>query len=405
MARTLPRLRADLDFMPSPLPDRPGLLIRDPYHYSDATLIIPPPLVECLRYFDGERSELDLRAHLVRLTGDVRVSELEQHLIRTLSEAGFLDDEVYHRLREERRRQFAEAPLREPAHAGSAYPEEPEPLRATLDRYLGDGLGEPAPAKLVGVAAPHVSPEGGWQTYRAAYRALGPQYRDRIFVILGTSHYGPPERFGLTRKPYVTPFGIARTEVELVDRLSERAAEAVEMEDYCHSTEHSVEFQVVFLQHLFGPDIRILPVLVGSFARSLYEGGKPEDNDGVRRFLGELGELAAALGDRLFWVLGIDMAHMGRRYGDGFAAKADQGPMTRVAERDRARIERVSQGDADGFWELVRENHDDLKWCGSAPLYTFLRAVPQARSQLRRYEQWNIDPQSVVSFAALAFSA
>lgn len=405
MARTLPRLRADLDFMPSPLPDRPGLLIRDPYHYSDATLIIPPPLVECLRYFDGERSELDLRAHLVRLTGDVRVGELEQHLVRTLSEAGFLDDEVYHRLREQRRRQFAEAPLRPPAHAGSAYPDEPEPLRATLDRYLGDGLAEPAPAQLLGIAAPHVSPEGGWQSYRAAYRALRPEHRDRVFVVLGTSHYGAPERFGLTRKPYVTPFGPARTEVGLVDRLAGRAPEAVEMEDYCHSTEHSVEFQVIFLQHLFGPDIRILPILVGSFARSLYEGGRPEDNDGVRRFLGELGEMAAALGDRLLWVLGIDMAHMGRRYGDPFAAKADRGPMAQVAERDRARIERVAQGDAEGFWELVRENHDDLKWCGSAPLYTFLRAVPRARSQLRRYEQWNIDPESVVSFAALAFSA
>ena len=391
--------------MPSPLADRPGLLIRDPYHYSDATLIIPPPLVECLRYFDGERTELDLRAHLVRLTGDVRVSELEQHLVRTLSEAGFLDDEVYHRLRNERRKQFAEAPFRQAAHAGSAYPEEPDPLRATLGRYLGDGAGPPAPASLVGIAAPHVSPEGGWQTYRAAYEALRPEHRDRIFVILGTSHYGAPERFGLTRKPYVTPLGTARTEVELADRLATRAAGAVEMEDYCHATEHSIEFQVIFLQHLLGPEIRILPILVGSFARSLYEGGKPEDNDGVRRFFGELGELAAQLGDRLFWVLGIDMAHMGRRYGDPFAARADRGAMAQVAERDRARIERVAEGDAEGFWELVRENHDDLKWCGSAPLYTFLRVLPQARSQLRRYEQWNIDPQSVVSFAALAFSA
>ena len=384
MARTLPRLRADLDFMPSPLADRPGLLIRDPYHYSEATLIIPPPLVECLRYFDGECSELELRAHLVRLTGDVRVGELEQHLVRTLSEAGFLDDEVYHRLREQRRRQFAEAPVREPAHAGSAYPEEPGPLRSTLDRYLGDGAGEPAPARLLGIAAPHVSPEGGWQTYQAAYRALRPEHRDRVFVIIGTSHYGAPDRFGLTRKPYVTPLGTARTDVELVNRLAARAPEAVEMEDYCHSTEHSVEFQVIFLQHLLGPQIRILPILVGSFARSLYEGGKPEDNEGVRRFLGELGELAAACGERLFWVLGIDMAHMGRRYGDPFAAKADRGLMAQVAERDRARIERVAQGDAEGFWELVRENRDDLKWCGSAPLYTFLRAVPQARSQLRR---------------------
>ena len=60
--------------------------------------------------------------------------------------------------------------------------------------------------------------------------------------------------------------------------------------------------------------------------------------------------------------------------------------------------------DADGFWELLRENGDDLRWCGASPLYTFLRAVPGLRSELLRYEQWNIDEHSVVSFAGLAFS-
>ena len=35
----------DLDFMPSPVEDRPGLLIRDPYHFSEVTLIVPPALV------------------------------------------------------------------------------------------------------------------------------------------------------------------------------------------------------------------------------------------------------------------------------------------------------------------------------------------------------------------------
>ena len=78
--------------------------------------------------------------------------------------------------------------------------------------------------------------------------------------------------------------------------------------------------------------------------------------------------------------------------------------MAEVAERDRQRIGCVAQSNADGFWKLVQENHDDLKWCGSAPLYTFLKALPQARGELLRYEQWNIDPQSVVSFAGMAFS-
>jgi hypothetical protein len=31
MPRTLPRLRFELDLMPSPLEERPGLLMRDPF--------------------------------------------------------------------------------------------------------------------------------------------------------------------------------------------------------------------------------------------------------------------------------------------------------------------------------------------------------------------------------------
>ena len=61
-------------------------------------------------------------------------------------------------------------------------------------------------------------------------------------------------------------------------------------------------------------------------------------------------------------------------------------------------------GDAAGFWDLVRENRDDLKWCGSAPFYTFLKSIPNTRGELRNYEQWNIDDRSVVSFAGMSFT-
>ncbi len=84
----LARLRSTLDFMPSPVPDRPGLLMRDPFHFSDATLILPPALVGCLEFFDGEHSELDLRAYLVKLTGDLDVGGLVQHLMETLANVG-----------------------------------------------------------------------------------------------------------------------------------------------------------------------------------------------------------------------------------------------------------------------------------------------------------------------------
>ena len=388
--------------MPSPLEDKPGLVIRDPFHFSDATLIIPPALVGCLELFDGEHSGLDLRAYLVRLTGELDAGQLETHLLEALSGAGFLEDEIFEQRKAEAERVFAATPVREPAHAGAGYPDQPRELTETLRGYMA-GDGARAPHRVLAIAAPHVSPFGGIEAYRAAYSALSSADADRTFVILGTSHYGHPDRLGLTRKPFRTPFGEAITDIRLVDELARTAGAAAAMEDYCHAIEHSIEFQVVFLQHLFGPRIRIVPILCGSYARSLFQGGLPEDDDGVRRIFGALGELAAREGQRLLWVLGVDMAHMGRRYGDPFTATAGRGEMEDVERKDQARIARMELGDAQGFWELVRENQDELKWCGSAPIYTFLKAVPGARGSLLRYQQWNIDDHSVVSFAGMRY--
>src|SRR4051812_30807403 len=158
MAEPLPRLRLNLDFMHSPSEEHPGLFIRDPYRFSDAMLIIPPALVECLENFDGEHTDLDLRAALVRATNTLEVSEIEQHLVETLSVSGFLVNEVFARMQQERRSEFAPSPVREPAHAGAAYPDEPGELRQTMTRYMAGAPAAPAApdsGRLVGIAAPH----------------------------------------------------------------------------------------------------------------------------------------------------------------------------------------------------------------------------------------------------------
>ena len=414
MAAPLPRLRGDLDIMPSPSRAQPGLIIRDPFRFSEVTLLIPPVLARCLGCFDGEHDEGDLNAMLARLSGQVAVAEPARRLIASLHEAGFLEDDRFAELRGAREREFAAQGERGPAHAGSGYPAEGAALTDTLDGYFGGRAktaakaGAKANDGLLGIAAPHVSPEGGSASYAAAYRALprSKALADRIFVVLGTSHYGEPDRFGLTRKPFATPFGVAPTETALVDELAGAARAGVTVEDYCHAVEHSIEFQVVFLQYLFGPRVRILPVLCGAFLEGGEAGQLPERSDGVARFLGALGEMADRRRRELCFVLGVDFAHVGRRYGDGHAARAYEGPLEAVAERDGARVDRIVAGDAEGFWNLVMERgDDDLKWCGSSPLYTFLRSVPGARGRRLGYEQWNIDDASVVSFGAVAFSA
>jgi MEMO1 family protein len=404
MSGRLAALRRSLDLMPSPVGDQPGLLLRDPFGYTSQVLIVPPPLVPLLRLFDGAHEEQDLAAALLRETGDASAPDFARRLAETLGANGFLENDELERRRTARHRAFAAAERRLSSLAGDAYPAEGDALRALLSGWLQCPGERTVPQGVFAVAAPHVSLEGGFRCYASAYRALPQDAGGRRFVILGTSHYGAAERFGLTRKDFVTPLGVARTERALVDALLRTGGEAVVLEDYCHAVEHSIEFQVLFLQQLFGPDVRILPILCGPFARATEGAGRPDDDPAVARFLGALAELAAREGDGLAWVLGVDLAHVGRRYGDELGARAFQGPLAEVEVRDRRRIATLLAGEAEGFWEAVRENEDDLRWCGASPLYTFLKATNPRRGALLRYEQWNIDPASVVSFAALAFS-
>jgi AmmeMemoRadiSam system protein B len=402
VSEALPRLRFNLDFMPSPDPAHPGLIIRDPYHYTDATLVVPPPLVQALECFDGQQSTLDLRSELVRITGEIQVSDLEKHLYDSLNDAGFLENDRYRELKAKREEQFALEDTRECIFAGSAYPEDPRSLSDVLSRRVGTSDGS---SQTVAVAAPHASPGGGWDTYRAAYKALPPrdQAHGKTFVVLGTSHYGAPEHFGLTRKKFNTPFGLAQPDTPLVDELVSAAPDAIRLEDYCHAVEHSIEFQIVFLQHLYGPGIRVLPILCGPFVKSIYGGRSPESHEPVARFFDALGEIAAREAQRLFWILGVDMAHIGQRYGDPLRATANLGEMLAIEQRDRARIARINDADPAGYWSLVQEGHDDLKWCGASPIYTFMKVLPGLKSELLDYHQWQIDPASVVTFGALRF--
>ena len=179
-------------------------------------------------------------------------------------------------MQRERRTEFAASPIREPAHAGAAYPEDPAELRETMVRYMTD-----AP-----VASAGWRPARHRRAAREPRRRLGivPRRLRRAAAGASRQDLRHPGDLALRRARDVSasPARISRRRwarraptAPLVDWLANRGGAAVAMEDYCFSFEHTVEFQVVFLQHVLGPDVKILPVLCGPFARSIYRGRQP----------------------------------------------------------------------------------------------------------------------------------
>ena len=348
---------------------------------------------------------------LVRQSGGSLVfSDDLRQFVGMLRSRGFLETEEFIAIQERRHAEFRASAERMPALAGGAYPEDPGLLKEFFDPRFEDGVaaGEPGArnGRCVGLAAPHVSPDGGWDSYAAAYSLVDPSLAEKTFVILGTSHYGEPGKFGLTKKPFVTPLGTAAVDEELVELLVREAPDLVTEEDYCHAIEHSIEFQVVFLQYRLAAPVTIVPILCGPLGGSWRAGAETDWREQVQPFLDALTKVGSTRADSLFWLLGIDLAHIGKRYGDDFAVQAGDGPMAEVEIRDRERLESVCAGDTVGFVEQVQPEADELKWCGFSPLYTFMasqKPVSPIEARVLHYQQWNIDPQSVVSCAGLEF--
>src|SRR2546421_256045 len=119
MSKPLPKLRHTLDVFPSPIEEHPGLLLRDPFRYSEEILIIPPALVGGLRMLDGQHTEPELQDYLSKLVGQEFPLSHLQGFIGELQSCGFLETIEFEQRRAHRHAEFAAAPVRDPAHAGA----------------------------------------------------------------------------------------------------------------------------------------------------------------------------------------------------------------------------------------------------------------------------------------------
>lgn len=394
------------------------LWLRDPADTQLPLVAIAREAAPFLALLDGQRTIAEACAVSRGGGGTFSLAEAEAFLLQ-LDEAGYLDGpRANHRLAE-RRRLFHEATERFPVHAGGSYPAD----TSTLPAFLAAGyLDRAGPGALPGtrplaarpppraIIAPHVDLHRGAPTYSWAYRVLAESEPADLYLVLGTCHTPVEGYFAATRKPYGTPLGAVPTDSGFLDRLSRLWGQDLFAGEFSHAAEHSVEFQALYLRSLglVGEGAAPMVAIMCDSLRSLVMPEfSPRDVALVADLVAALRQTIAEDGRRITLVAAVDLAHVGPRFGDTWRVDADR--LGAVGREDRAMLDLVAAGDAEGYFAQVMRDDDARRICGLTPLYLLAELVsgaegPDATGQLLRYTQWAApDGSSSVTFASMLF--
>ncbi|MDR5694180.1 MAG: AmmeMemoRadiSam system protein B [Armatimonadota bacterium] len=395
----LPRLRR-FDAYPVRLNGRDFICLRDLEGVLDEPVLLSPQAFLVATLLDGQRDVLDIQAEYARRSGgDLLLSWDLQRIVEELDRYGLLETQTFTERRKQLEESFRNAPVRSPYHAGKAYPSDPDVLRTQLSGYFAtvdprelNGL------KPRGIIVPHIDfARGGW-CYAWGYAALHP-YQRRTYIVLGVAHSGPPVPFVLTRKPFQTPLGVMEVDQNLADALQREAGDLTEYEAI-HRTEHSVEFQVLFLQHMAGSrPIRILPLLCANLEEWAKE-GSPRDVEAIERVIQVLRDLVLQARGEIGVIASVDFSHVGPRFGD--VEPVGPALASRTSLDDRAALEAIVRGDAEEFWRTITRRGNPNRIDALSAVYVALRLLEPVQGKLLRYGQAQDPAGGLVSFASLA---
>jgi AmmeMemoRadiSam system protein B len=159
-----------------------------------------------------------------------------------------------------------EPQVREPAVAGSFYPDSAKVLASSVDGLIADvrRASDQWPTgrhPLRGIVVPHAGYPYSGPIAATAYALLAAQEpRPRRIVIVGPSHFQPLQGWAVpTHRAWRTPLG----EVPLDDSTRRIALdEGAIADDDPHRSEHSLEVQLPFIQRVC-PGVPVLPIAVG----------------------------------------------------------------------------------------------------------------------------------------------
>lgn len=406
--RPCPLLR-NLQYSPLKEGEEQYVLLWDPSGLSGEKLIVPLSYFYLLQFFDGEHSLEQIAAEYLRKFGEFLVPDRLERLVGDLEEKLFLEGERVDAARRASLAAYRAAPARKAVYAGKSYEADPVKLRAQLKGYFiskegperkdSEHKGQP----IKGLVAPHYELKDAGPIYAWAYKELQDAQAPDLFVVFGTCHAGLENGFAVTDKDFETPLGTVKTDRAILDRLKAGAGFAFE-EELAHRNEHSIEFQLPFLQFATGQTdaIRIVPILCSFPATTFFDPALGQLRERVETFLASLQEALTQAGRPACIVASAELAHIGMRYGD--PSPPTDFSFHRCMQQDLTMLKHAEEVNAEEFARFIAKEGDNRRISGFAAIYSLLKLIGGGKGQVLRYDRGITDQfNSTVTYASMAF--
>ena len=403
--RQYPILR-NLQFSPIKEGEEQYIVLWDPSGLSKEKLVLPLNYFFIIQHFDGDHSLREIGALYLKRFGEFLMPAKVEHLVGDLEAKLFLEGDRTEGAKAQARHAYREAAVRPAGFAGKSYEADRGQLKKQIDGFFSSKEGpdfKPSANKgklIKGLVVPTYELRQAGPIYAWAYKELQEAQQPDVLVIIGTAHAGLEGLFALTDKDFETPLGIVPVDRAIMDRLKALVPEYFE-EDMAHLSEHSIEFQLPFVQTNTGASaaIPIVPILSSFSAMSLSD---PSVRASVERLLTALREAILASGKTVCIIAAGELAHLGMRYGD--SAPPTDFSFHRAMQYDLEMLKHVEDLKAEEFAGYIQKEKDQRRISGFSPIYCLLRLIEAEKGQVLRYDRGITDQyNSTVTYASMAF--
>jgi AmmeMemoRadiSam system protein B len=156
--------------------------------------------------------------------------------------------------------------IREPVVAGQFYPDTEEDLKNMIKNCMehkyGPGI-KPivSDEKIFGIISPHAGYVYSGPTACHSYKSIASQ-NPELVIIIGPNHFGiGRDAATMIDTEWQTPLGRVKVDSDAAKEVAEKS-KFIEIDEYSHSQDHSLEVQIPMLQHILSNDFQILPIIL-----------------------------------------------------------------------------------------------------------------------------------------------